>query len=949
VNPLNGFTGTVTPTVSGLPSGATATFNPATITVTSGVATSTMTVATTSATPAANSSLVVTGTAGPLSHSAPAVNLSIQDFTITPPNPQCILAASSASGTITISGLNGFTGPGTISITGLPTGATASLNPATVNINGSVTSALTIATSASTPGGNYVITITVTSNGVTHSVTFILCVQNFTFAISPAAPAIQNLNAGGSTNYTVTVTPVNGFTGVVNLTQSGLPTSSGATATFSPSSITITSSSGAQTSILTVSTTSALAGQAYPFTATGTIGNLSHSAAGATLNVQNFTLSINPTTMSVIVGASTSATVTATPVNGYTGTLNCTVSGLPAGATATCPSITINGTNAVSATLTINTATSTSAVSSVLTVTYTDQAKGFPVHSVNPTLNTQDFALSISPAAQPTNVGSSATYTLTATPLNGFTGTINIVCNILPGGPTFSVPCPASITITNGSSVSASFTVATSQATTTGQNYTISATGTSVAVPALSHTTTATLIVRDFALSISPATQNVVVGGTVNYTVTATSINGFSGVVALGCTGTLSGANTTCSPGTINIPAGGSGSATLTVVTSGTTIAGTFNVNVAANGGGVSHSASATITVTDQRSLTIIGSVQATLASNGSSAPFSVTVNGFTATTTYCECVIGGQFPDNPGAVMNGLANAFNSSSGSPVTASLTSLGLTLTAKSPGVVLNISSIDGGDQGGGIGGLSFMAIPVGGGLGNVTLAILGSAPTSGSSSGFSVTVNGFTATANYCACIIGGQFIDSPSKLATALANAFNGASGSPVSASSGGDAAGNAVLILTSKTSAAPLTVTSFDGGAGIGGMGGFNFIGVPNGSNLGTGSFTIVGSIGSNTGGSPFSVSVNGFTETVSYCLCVINGQFTDSSAKLAALLASTFNGASGSPVTATGGGTSSGASVLTLTSKTPGAPLVFSSADGGAGLGGMAGYNFIGIPQQP
>lgn len=35
--------------------------------------------------------------------------------------------------------------------------------------------------------------------------------------------------------------------------------------------------------------------------------------------------------------------VTLTPINGFTGTLNCTVSGLPEGATANCPSVTITG------------------------------------------------------------------------------------------------------------------------------------------------------------------------------------------------------------------------------------------------------------------------------------------------------------------------------------------------------------------------------------------------------------------------------------------------------------------------------------------------------------------------------------------------------------------------------------------------------------------------------
>src|SRR5207248_3322400 len=63
---LNGFSGTVTWSVSGLPSGATGSFGPASL---AGSGSSTLTVTTSASTPVGTSTLIVTGTSGNLSRS----------------------------------------------------------------------------------------------------------------------------------------------------------------------------------------------------------------------------------------------------------------------------------------------------------------------------------------------------------------------------------------------------------------------------------------------------------------------------------------------------------------------------------------------------------------------------------------------------------------------------------------------------------------------------------------------------------------------------------------------------------------------------------------------------------------------------------------------------------------------------------------------------------------
>jgi beta-glucanase (GH16 family) len=90
------------------------------------------------------------------------------------------------------------------------------------------------------------------------------------FAIS-ATPGSQTVVPGGTTSYTVTVTPQDGFTGTVALSASGLP--SGASASFNPTAI-----SGSGSSTLTVTTASSSPAGSYTLTSTGTSGSLSHSA-----------------------------------------------------------------------------------------------------------------------------------------------------------------------------------------------------------------------------------------------------------------------------------------------------------------------------------------------------------------------------------------------------------------------------------------------------------------------------------------------------------------------------------------------------------------------------------------------------------------------------------------------------------------------------------------------
>lgn len=268
IGALNGFTGTVNLSVSGLPTGATASFSPTSVT---GSANSTLTISTTTTTPTGSYTLTLTGTSGALSHTT-TVTLVVQgpaDFSISAsPSSQTVTPGTNAAYTASINALNGFTGTVNLGVSGLPTGATASLSP--TSVTGSGSSTLVVSTATTTPAGTYTLIITGISGTLSHSNTVTLVVPGpADFSIS-ANPDSQTITQGNNTSYTTSISALNGFTGAVNLSVSGLPT--GATESFSPTPVT-----GSGNSTLMVSTASSTPTGTYTLTITGTSGSLSHS------------------------------------------------------------------------------------------------------------------------------------------------------------------------------------------------------------------------------------------------------------------------------------------------------------------------------------------------------------------------------------------------------------------------------------------------------------------------------------------------------------------------------------------------------------------------------------------------------------------------------------------------------------------------------------------------
>ncbi len=164
------------------------------------------------------------------------------DFTLSvSPSSQTVIAGvSTGPYSVTATGSNGWTGPISYSVSGLPTGASYSVSSG---------SQITITTTSNlTPAGTYNFTITGTSGTLIHTTTATLVVTVPTFNIS-ISPGSQSVKRPGSTSFTVTLSATTSYTGTVNLSCTG-PT--GITCTPTPTSITIPGSVSSSTVNVTV-------------------------------------------------------------------------------------------------------------------------------------------------------------------------------------------------------------------------------------------------------------------------------------------------------------------------------------------------------------------------------------------------------------------------------------------------------------------------------------------------------------------------------------------------------------------------------------------------------------------------------------------------------------------------------------------------------------------------
>jgi hypothetical protein len=234
-------------------------------------------------------------------------------------------------------------------------------------------------------------------------------------------PVYQTVVTGGTASYPITVTGIDGFGGTVAFSASGLP--AGATASFAPSTVT---GSGATT--LTITTTGTTPTGSYPLLLTGTSGSLTHSGA-VTLNVgpagmdfTDFAGAVQPSYRTITPGASTTYDISSSSINGFNGSVNLSVGGLPAGATASfSPSAITGGSGASVLTVTTLSGSATGSYPLMLAGTGGGHTHNTVVNlNVGPAgTNFSDFSGSVTPDAQTVAIGGSTTFTVSVQSING--------------------------------------------------------------------------------------------------------------------------------------------------------------------------------------------------------------------------------------------------------------------------------------------------------------------------------------------------------------------------------------------------------------------------------------------------------------------------------------------------------------------------------------------------
>lgn len=157
--------------------------------------------------------------------------------------------------------------------------------------------------------------------------------SDYTLSVTTTSP--QNVSPGTTVVYNITLTPVNGFSGVVSLAAFGLPAGSGS---FGAQQLTL-AGTGAQTTYTFSTAASAVKRVYFPLiSAYGTTQlhdfQTMLNLGSGTVGNPDFVPSTTPTSASVVAGNSARFTISVAPQNGFTGAVTLQTPNLPAGITS---------------------------------------------------------------------------------------------------------------------------------------------------------------------------------------------------------------------------------------------------------------------------------------------------------------------------------------------------------------------------------------------------------------------------------------------------------------------------------------------------------------------------------------------------------------------------------------------------------------------------------------
>ncbi len=283
----------------------------------------------------------------------------------------------------------------------------------------------------SCPAGSYTFRLNADNGQVAASATFELTVvsQGLSASVNPASLTVYQ---GGTGNLTLTLTPSGGLSGLVALSlQNG--SAPVPWANLTPSYVTI-APSGTQSFSIAVNAASGAPTGTHSLTL-----KLVHSAGETSVPVSveirepTFHVALSRSSFALRPGGNDTAVLSITTEGGFSGTINLSLHGPGASNFALTPS-TVN-TSAPTWGLLITNVSASAPGTYNLTL---EATSGTITRTVPITVTVPpppDFTISVDPTSLTVPAGGSGTLTLTVTPLNGFTGSINLSLTDLAGNP----------------------------------------------------------------------------------------------------------------------------------------------------------------------------------------------------------------------------------------------------------------------------------------------------------------------------------------------------------------------------------------------------------------------------------------------------------------------------------------------------------------------------------
>ena len=382
------------------------------------------------------------------------------DFALTvTPAFQIVAPGATVTYTVALTATNGFTAPVTLSVSGLPAGATAQWNTNLITPTGN--SILTVTTTMETPTGDHTLTVSGSSDSISHQARATLRVEGACVAITEASFTDNSpVELGQPMHFTATVAPADVTWPITYTWDFGM---------------------GAVVGEVTI---------AYTFATTGThivtltVGNpCGQDVYTDTVTVTellpqpDFTLSVQPATQTITRGQSVSYTVLVTALHNFDDPVSLSVDGAPEGALIHWGSNPLTPTAQTTLYITAAvggpTGTFTLLISGAVdTLTRTATTELVVVGEDVPT--TPDFVLEVTPASHALTQGQSAQYEVALTPLYGFTFPVTFEVGGLPEGVAATW---SQNPLTPQSTVTTTLTLTTTDATPVG-DYTLVITGT---------------------------------------------------------------------------------------------------------------------------------------------------------------------------------------------------------------------------------------------------------------------------------------------------------------------------------------------------------------------------------------------------------------------------------------------------------------------------------------